>query len=379
MKIAQQLYEGLEIGREGNEGLITYMRTDSVRVSLNAEREAREFIAKKWGRQFVPSLPPKYRSKRGAQEAHEAIRPTSVSREPDAIKEFLTPEQYKLYLLIWNRFVASQMKPALFLNTTVDIKVRRFLFRARGSQLIFAGFTIVYTEEKPPEELLPALSVGELLRLIELIPRQHFTEPPPRFSDASLVKVLEEKGIGRPSTYAPIISTIVTRDYVRRVGGYFHPTELGEIVNELLVKYFPRVLDSKFTATLEEELDDVEVGKLCWKKVLESFYKPFSQRLNRAEERIKKEIIPTKEICELCGKRMVIKWGRRGKFLSCSAFPQCKNAKPISTGIRCPNKDCLGELVERRSKKGKFFYGCTNYPKCTYTSRNLPQEDNIVH
>ncbi len=376
MRIAQQLYEGLEIGNEENEGLITYMRTDSVRASLDAQKETREFIAKRWGKQFLPSVSPQYKSKKGAQEAHEAIRPTSVSREPEKIKDFLTSDQYKLYLLIWNKFVTSQMKPALFLNTTVDIEAGRFLFRATGSRLIFAGFTILYGKEEGEERVLPPLSVGELLRLIELLPRQHFTEPPPRFSDASLVKLLEEKGIGRPSTYAPIIFTIVTRDYVRRISGYFHPTELGEIVTRLLVKYFPRVLDSKFTAALEEELDDVERGGVCWKEVLESFYKPFSRKLTRAEKKIKKEVISTKEICQLCGKEMVIKWGRWGRFLSCSAFPQCKNAKPISTGVRCPEKDCPGELIERRSGKGRFFYGCTNYPKCKYTSRTLPQEDS---
>ncbi len=378
MHIAQTLYEGAEIGKVGSVGLITYMRTDSVRISKDAQAEAKKYILEKFGKRYYPEIPNFYKSKRGAQEAHEAIRPTLPLREPNSIKNSLTPDQFKLYQLIWNRFVASQMSAALYSQTTVDIKAGEYLFRTSATNLIFDGYTAVYEADKEKEEeglkaKLPSLSVGLPLDLLELVPSQHFTKPPPRYSDASLVKALEELGIGRPSTYAPIIQTITARDYVGRESGYFHPTELGVIVTGLLMKHFPKVLDVEFTARMEDELDGIEEGEADWLIVLKSFYSPFIHSVEEAKiamRDVKKEISATNETCNLCGKPMVIKWGRRGKFLSCSDYPRCKNAKSITTGITCPN-GCGGELVQRRSKRGPFF-GCTNYPKCTYTSRKLP-------
>lgn len=386
MRIAQQLYEGIELGKGEGVGLITYMRTDSVRVSADAQRAAQEYILKKYGKDYYPHKPNVYKSKKSAQEAHEAIRPTLPLRTPESIEKSLTPEQFKLYKLIWDRFLASQMSPALLSLTQIDIKAGRFIFRASGTIVIFNGFMAVYkTEEKKDDKerrdeiwKIPVLTVGEKLYLIKIVPSQHFTKPPPRYSDASLVKELEEKGIGRPSTYAPIIYTIILRNYVKREKGYLHPTELGIIVNDLLIEHFPKILDVKFTANMEEKLDEVEDGKMKWVRVLEDFYEPFTQDLQRAKlamESIKKVAIATDEVCEECGRPMVIKWGRRGKFLSCSGFPECKSARSITTGIKCPNPGCDGELVERRSRKrGSLFYGCTSYPKCTYTANKLPEE-----
>lgn len=383
MHIAQTLYEGVEIGKVGSVGLITYMRTDSVRISKDAVAFAKKYILEKFGKRYYPEIPNFYKSRKTAQEAHEAIRPTLPLREPDSIKGALTPDQFKLYQLIWNRFVASQMSAALYSQTTVDIKAGEYLFRVSTTELIFDGYTAVYEadkEGKSEEEgktKLPSLSVGLELDLLELIPSQHFTKPPPRYSDASLVKALEELGIGRPSTYAPIIQTITARDYVRRESGYFHPTELGVIVTELLVKHFPKVLDVEFTAGMEDELDGIEEGEADWLIVLRSFYSPFIHSVEEAKlamRDVKKEISATNETCDLCGKPMVIKWGRRGKFLSCSDYPRCKNAKSITTGIKCPS-GCGGELLQRRSRRGAFF-GCTNYPRCTYTSRKLPEKED---
>lgn len=375
MMIAQALYEGIELGSEGAVGLITYMRTDSVNVAHSAIMEVRSFIEKKFGKDFVPDEPNIYKSKKQAQEAHEAIRPTSVLRTPESIKEYLTGEQLKLYTLIYNRFVASQMKPAIYGITSVDIRAHIYLFRASGSKTIFKGFTIVYEsegQEKEEKKFLPHLDNDGLLDLINLSPSGHFTKPPPRFSEASLVKALEEDGIGRPSTYAPIIQTIVYRDYVRRLKGYLYPTELGFKVNDLLVEYFTQVLDVGFTAAMEEELDEIEEGRLEWTKVINDFYEPFKVRLDHANETIQKEVVTTDEICATCGKPMVVKWSRKGKFLSCSDFPNCRYAKSITTGIKCPNEGCDGELIERRSRRG-LFYGCTKYPKCTYTAKSLPE------
>lgn len=375
MRIAQALYEGLEIGDEGSVGLITYMRTDSVRVSRDAESECREYILNTYGKDFLPPKPNIYKSKKGAQEAHEAVRPTSVARTPAALKQFLTNEQYKLYWLIWNKFVASQMAPAVFSVTSIDINAGKYLFKVSGSRLLFAGFTQVYASEKKEEEkVLPSLLKDEELKLLNLIPSQHFTEPPPRYTEASLVKALEEDGIGRPSTYAPIIQTIVGRDYVRREKRQLSPTELGTVVTDILTKHFPRVLDIEFTARMEEELDEIEDGKKDWINVLRVFYKPFSERLREAEQNIVKEVIQSDEKCDKCGRPMVFKWGRRGKFLSCSGFPKCKNAKAITTDVECPEPGCDGKLAELRSKKGKIFYGCSNYPKCKYAARTLPKE-----
>lgn len=375
MIVAQQLYEGIDIGQENPVGLITYMRTDSPRVAPEAVKESRELILKKFGKEYLPETPNVYKVRKLAQEAHEAIRPTFISQVPESLEDFLSPEQYKLYELIYNRFIASQMNPARFQITSVNIRVGRFLFAASGSTLVFEGFMVIYNKENQEvqKNMIPDLAKGEVLELKGLNPSQHFTKPPARFSDSSLVKALEEEGIGRPSTYAPIIHTLVMRDYVRRVKGYFNPTELGFKVCDILVEYFPKIMDVKFTAQMEEELDDVEEGKIDKIKVLEDFYPSFKTSLDFAQTNIKKEVVTTAEICDKCLKPMIIKWGRKGKFLSCSDYPRCKNSKSITSGVKCPQPDCGGELIERRSHRG-FFYGCSNYPKCTYTSRNLPEE-----
>ncbi|MBN1872486.1 MAG: type I DNA topoisomerase [Candidatus Omnitrophica bacterium] len=373
MKIAQELYEGIELGHKEATGLITYMRTDSVSVSKDAEAACREYITKRFGKRYCPETPHRYKAKKTAQEAHEAIRPTLPLREPETVRQYLNVQQYRLYELIWNRFIASQMESAVNLTISADILAGNCIFRASGTKVIFDGFTVLYNQEDREDKVLPSLSKDEKLYLIKLEPSQHFTTPPPRFSDASLVKELEEKGIGRPSTYAPIISTIIIRNYVRREKGYLHPTELGNLVIKLLIEHFPKVLDIKFTAYLEEELDDVEDGKIDWVKVLRDFYAPFKEAFRKAQKEManhKKAEVLTDEVCELCGKRMVIKWGRKGKFLSCSAFPKCKFSKSITTGVKCPQEGCNGELIERRSHRGTF-YGCSNYPKCRYIASTL--------
>ncbi len=429
MGIAQSLYEGVDVGSEGTVGLITYMRTDSTRVGQEAQDEARELITSKYGKEYVPEKPPVYASAKSAQEAHEAIRPTSVLREPDAIKQYLEPDQYKLYKLIWNRFVASQMNPAVIDQTSVDIKSGGYTFRATGSIVKFAGFMAVYMEEKaedaaPSEDdsgeaVLPPLVEGDVLTLIKLDPKQHFTQPPPRFSEALLVKTLEEKGIGRPSTYAAIISTIQDRDYVQKIENKFHPTELGALVNTLLVSHFPVILDVAFTARMEDDLDKIEGGQMGWVEAVRDFYTPFNESLQKAQadmKDFKAEQTTTEINCEKCGKPMVIKWGRNGQFLACSGYPDCKNTKPfirkengeveaapeettdelcpkcnspmvvkrgrfgkflacsrypecshtqgMSTGVLCPEDG--GKIVERRSRFGKMFYSCANYPDCKF-------------
>jgi DNA topoisomerase-1 len=381
MHAAQGLYEGVDIGGEGAVGLITYMRTDSVRISNDAQVAAKAYVLEKFGKKYYPEIPNVYKSKKTAQEAHEAIRPALPLREPNAVKDHLSPEQFKLYQLIWNRFIASQMAPALFAQTTVDIKAGDYLLKTGATSVVFDGFTAVYEEEnKEPEEKeeekykLPILSIDEPLDMLDLLWTQHFTKPPPRYSDGSLVKTLEELGIGRPSTYAPIIYTIVTRDYVRRESGYFRPTELGVIVTELLLKHFPKVLDVEFTAKMEDELDGVEEGEIDWLTVMKSFYSPFIHTVEAAKlqmKDVKKEVVPTGELCSMCGKPMVIKWGRRGKFMSCSDYPTCKNAKSITSGVKCPAQGCDGELVARRSVRGSF-YGCSRFPKCRYITKKLP-------
>ncbi|HNX91054.1 MAG TPA: type I DNA topoisomerase [Candidatus Omnitrophota bacterium] len=380
MRIAQKLYEGVDLGEAGTVGLITYMRTDSVRISDDAMKELQKFILDKYGAKYAPPVPFVYKAKKSAQEAHEAIRPALPLREPNSLAAYLTPDEMKLYTLIWKRFVSSQMQTAVYSVLTVHINAGEYTFRAGGSDLIFDGFLRVYKEygaldeeEVPPE--MPPLETGEEVKLVELIPEQHFTKPPARYSDASLVKVLEEKGIGRPSTYAPIIRTIIDRNYVKRVNRYFQPTELGQLVNDLLVKNFPDIVDYDFTAKLEGELDDIEEGKMNWVKAVKEFYEPFTGKLAEAKEKMKnvnKQEVKTDQVCEKCGRPMIIKWGKKGRFLSCSGFPECRNAKSISTGVKCPAEGCGGELVERRSFRGSF-YGCTNYPKCTYTSRTLNQ------
>lgn len=384
MHVAQTLYEGVEIGNEDSVGLITYMRTDSVRISREAQEDAKEYILEKYGKKYYPDTPNFYKSKKGAQEAHEAIRPALPLREPHDIKDYLTPDQLKLYTLIWNRFISSQMSEALLSQTAVDIKAGDYLFRTGTTKVVFDGYMVLYDvyaeKEAAKEGKIPLLSVDEPLDLLELIPSQHFTKPPPRYSDGSLVKALEELGIGRPSTYAPTIQTIVTRDYVRRESGYLKPTELGTIVTRLLMEHFPKVLDVEFTAKMEDELDGIEGGEIDWQILLKSFYSPFMHSVDKAKvamKDVKKEIIATSEVCDKCGKGMVIKWGRRGKFLSCSDYPRCKNAKSITSGVKCPSPGCGGELVERRSSRG-MFYGCTKFPLCRYTAKKLPGKEEIT-
>lgn len=388
MTVAQQLYEGVEVGEEGHIGLITYMRTDSTRIANEALEQVRTFIAQNYGQEYLPPEPRKYKSSSTAQGAHEAIRPTSVLRTPQSVKPYLTPDQYRLYALIWQRFVACQMASAVLDVTTVDIKAKDYLFRASGSIVRFPGFTVVYTEsreEEGEEESrlpLPELSEGELLRLWELLPRQHFTEPPPRYTEASLVKALEEKGIGRPSTYATIISTIQERGYVVLEEKRFRPTELGRKVNELLVKWFPDILDVEFTARVEQELDDIEAGNEDWIKVLWGFYGPFAQELETAleqMERVKVEPVTTEVQCPNCGRPMVLRQSRFGTFLGCSGFPECRAVLPgpeQKVNVPCPVEGCGGELITRRSKKGRTFYGCSRYPNCTFTTWLKPTTES---
>ena len=380
MTIAQQLYEGIEVKDEGHVGLITYMRTDSVRIAQEALNEVRKFIKDAFGDNFLPDVPRFYKTKKSAQDAHEAIRSTSSFREPKNIKDSLTPDQYKIYSLIWSRFVACQMASAAVDVTTVDILAGEHPFRANGQIIKFKGFLELYaetTDKKEEEEgTLPELAASEILKLIKLDPKQHFTEPPPRYNEASLIKELEERGIGRPSTYAPIISTIEDRGYVTRENRVFYPTELGTVTNELLVKYFPDILDFKFTAHMEDELDEIVEGKINYISVLSEFYNPFAQALEIAEvkmEKVKKEVL-TEEKCPECGNRLMIRSGRFGDFMACSGFPKCKFTKPIikSINIKCPREGCDGEILIRRTRKGKIFYSCGNYPKCTIAFWDKP-------
>ena len=425
MMLAQQLYEGVVLGEEGAVGLITYMRTDAVRIAPEAQAEAREWVTARLGREYLPETPPVYRAKKSAQEAHEAIRPTSVAREPKALARFLSKDQIALYRLIWERFLASQMLPAVYDTVAADIEAGQCVFRAQGSTLKFAGFTAVYVEsreesepaaEDEAESVVPPLEVGEILKLLALDPKQHFTQPPPRFTEASLVKVLEERGIGRPSTYAQILSTIQDRGYVRREKGTLFPTELGMQVNDLLVPHFPEVMDVEFTAQLEESLDKIEEGDADWVDTVDAFYKQFARDLKSAGQTMENVKVgqetgeacpecgqpivkkfgrfgsflacsaypeckytkdlgggrerpadePTDESCPTCGKPMVIKHGRFGKFIACSGYPECKTTKPVTLGITCPEAGCGGQLVERRTRRGKTFFSCSNYPNCKF-------------
>ena len=396
MQLAQRLYEGVELGAEESVGLITYMRTDSVNVASYAKTEAAKWIQEKHGNSYLPSSPPVYKSKKGAQEAHEAVRPTSVFRTPEKVKPFLEQDEYRLYELIWRKFVASQMAPALDEQTSVTIVAgENYFFRASGTRNLFPGFDVVFetpakaksekdsskTEESEEEEEeaqeFPNLQEGEILRLHELAASQHFTKPPARYNDASLVRTLEEKGIGRPSTYAPTIYTLLDRSYVERQGGALPPTSLGETVVDLLVQHFPKILDYEFTALMEEQLDKIEEGELEWVRVLSDFYTPFSQHLEaaRVEMRdVRREAVPTDKVCDICGKPMVIRWGRFGQFMACSGFPECRYTKSLPTGFRCPEPGCNGDLVKRQSKKRRTFYGCSNYPTCTHVTYRLPKE-----
>ena len=375
MYIAQQLYEGIKVGSEGSVGLISYIRTDSTRISRQAQGEALKYVEDEFGKKYVPDKARKYKSSDEAQDAHEAIRPTSVSRVPEKIKQYLNRDQYRLYKLIWTRFVASQMKPAVYKLLTVDVNCgSKYLFRISGSKILFPGF-IKLTGTNKEDVILPPLNEGDVLQLDEFQPEQHFTQPPPRYSEAKLVKTLEKKGIGRPSTYAPTISTIISREYVERKKKKLLPTKLGFVVNDLLCEYFPRVTDFEFTAYLEKRLDQVEEGEDNWREVLADFYFPFEERLEVAEEEMEEVnfVEETDETCEKCGAAMVVKYGRYGKFLACSAYPDCKNTKPYlnKTGVDCP--DCEdGEIVQRRSKKGRRFYGCSSYPDCEFVVWDEP-------
>jgi len=405
MATAQQLYEGLPVGNEGSVGLITYMRTDSTAVAETAIKETREFIRAKFGAEFVPRQPRKFAKKvKGAQEAHEAIRPTLAAREPGSIKQYLTPDQAKLYELIWKRMVSSQMAAASFDNTTVDIAAKdtqTYLLRSTGSVMRFPGFLSMYSEGKDESEngdeaknLLPPLSKGEALTLLDLYPEQHFTQPPPRYTDATLVKAMEEQGIGRPSTYAPTVSTLFQRGYVERKDGKFVPLDLGVTVNEVMVGHFPDIVDIGFTAQMEESLDEIAKGKLGWVKVISDFYKPFALTLEKASVSIearKEAPEPSDQICPECGKPMVIRKGRYGRFLACSGFPKCKTTQSLesddkqesadSSGAKRPKAEetdekcpkCGKPMVVRRGRFGKFL-ACTGYPKCKTTKR-IPKDN----
>ncbi|HHX27546.1 MAG TPA: type I DNA topoisomerase [Firmicutes bacterium] len=379
MSVAQTLYEGVELGKDGYTGLITYMRTDSVRVAASAASEARQYIGEVFGSQYAGGGR-SARPRPQEQGAHEAIRPTSVLRLPSEVKGFLKNDQYRLYKLIWDRFVASQMAPAVYDTVTADIKSGDATFRATGSRMKFAGFTKVYEEgrDSPAEddkEIIP-LREGEVLSLVKTEPLQHFTEPPPRYTEATLVKALEENGIGRPSTYAPIIATLFEREYVAREQRRLFATELGITVDKLLTENFPSIVDLAFTAGMEKKLDSVEEGEVDWVAILREFWQPLKEQIDRAEEeiaRVKVADEPAGEDCEKCGRPMVIKRGRYGKFIACSGYPECKNTKPIleKTGVTCP-KCGKGDIVARRTRKGRVFYGCSQYPNCDYTTWNRP-------
>ncbi|MBN1153294.1 type I DNA topoisomerase [candidate division KSB1 bacterium] len=435
MMIAQQLYEGIEIGSEGSIGLITYMRTDSTRIANEAVQSAREYIYSAYGKDYLPDSPNIYKAKKNIQDAHEAIRPTSMHRDPKSLKKFLTAEQFKLYELIWNRFIACQMKPAKLHQTTLDIAAgdssdkERYIFRTTGSVVIFRGFLQVYEDYLEPNgdddstdnqpNLPENLVIGQKLELLDLISDQHFTKPPARYSESSLVKELDNLGIGRPSTYSLIISTLMLRKYIERNNKQLVPTDLGRTVNKILVLNFPDLFNVKFTAKMEAELDKIESGDLKYLAVMHDFYKPLSAALHRVEQ--EKEIIKESlieetdemcpkcgskliarwgrngkfigcsaypdckytrpleaeqvvqdEICEKCGRPMVIKVGRFGRFLACSGYPECNNAKPYSLRVPCPKPDCDGEVIERKSKRGKVFYGCSNYPNCDFVTWYKP-------
>jgi DNA topoisomerase-1 len=433
MRFAQQLYEGVEMGEEGPVGLITYMRTDSIRVADSALEQARDFIGREFGKRYLPDAPNVHRTGKGqskVQDAHEAIRPTDVSRRPEQVKKHLDAKQFKLYQLIWRRFVASQMTPAVFETTKVDFDLGRFVFRATGSRMLFDGYHVLYHEAHEPEEgktledlpPIPPLAQGDVVTVRQITPNQHFTEPPPRFSEASLVKELERLGIGRPSTYATIISTLKNRWYATAKDRRFAPTPQGEIVWRVMKQCFPDVFEVGFTAQMESELDKVEEGDLRWQRVLEDFWGPFSKalaavdvqqlihdvhdlselhkercptcgrevvvksgrfgpfiacatypecRFTRPLNRHKVPDRPTDEICKECGSPMVIKTGRYGEFLACTRYPKCKHTRPVPLGVKCP-KCAIGDLAERRTRKGRNFFGCLRYPECDYSTWNRP-------
>ena len=383
MMLAQQLYEGIELGRHGATGLITYMRTDSTRLSDVALNDARAFIGEQFGEDYLPPKANVYVTGKKAQDAHEAIRPTDVNLTPESVEKHLNKDQFKLYNLIWQRFTASQMVPAVYDTLSIQIKAgERYTAKAAGSKLKFPGFTAVYagaeSNKKEKDVLLPDLAEGDELNIAKMLPQQHFTEPPPRYNDASLVKTLEEKEIGRPSTYAPIIETIQARGYVQRIDKHFQPTELGFVVVDMLEEYFKSIVDVKFTADLENELDEIAEGKVEKNQLLKEFYDPFAVTLEKADEAIGHVELPEEETdipCDKCGRMMVIKQGRFGKFLACPGFPDCRNTMPllVDTGVECPK--CGGAIVERKSHRGRKFYGCKNYPECDYTTWDQPLQE----
>ncbi|MBZ0301501.1 MAG: type I DNA topoisomerase, partial [Anaerolineae bacterium] len=396
MSVAQQLYEGINIGSQGTVGLITYMRTDSTNVSKQAQEEARGYIQKRYGKDYAPARSPVYRTQsKSAQEAHEAIRPTSIRREPAALKDTLSRDQLRLYTLIWERFVASQMANAVYNTIRVEIAAglsevdMPYLFRASGSTVQFLGFLALYEDSRDEDALqdedegriLPDLTADEWLKLRRLLPAQHFTQPPPRYTEASLVRTLEEYGIGRPSTYAPTVAAIQGREYITRKDKRLVPTDIGKTVNDLLLEFFPNIMDYQFTAHLEEELDDIAEGKMQWRPMLNEFYEPFEQQLENArknmpqltqEERVGRD-------CPSCGghQTLVVRYGRFGKFIGCSNYPECRYTEPWleRLGIRCPTcgEEHGGEIVERKSRRGRTFYGCARYPDCDFTSWKRPQ------
>jgi DNA topoisomerase-1 len=389
MSIAQQLYEGIDLGNGGEVGLITYMRTDSTNVAKAAQSEAREFIRINYGEDYLPTKPPKYKTKsQRAQEAHEAIRPTSVLRQPKEIKKYLNRKQYQLYQLIWKRFVASQMAPAIYNTISVEVSgktaLHDYLLRTSASISKFPGFLLVYEETKGIGDsengngdsiIPPDLAVDMIVKLLRLIPEQHFTQPPPRYSEASLVRELEENGIGRPSTYAPILSTLLQRGYVEREDRRLYPTETGFIVTDLLIEHFPNIVDVSFTAHMEADLDRIAAGDEPWVEIIREFYGPFSDQVARAQEEMPELKVEYQSIgrdCPECGHDLVVRWGRFGKFISCSNFPECRYTEPWleKIGVTCPNDG--GDIVERRTRKGRIFYGCSNYPECDFNSWKRP-------
>ena len=389
MMVAQQLYEGIEIKGHGSVGLITYMRTDSTRISAEAQNEAREYISKKYGEAYIPQTPKVYKNKSASQDAHEAIRPTYITMTPDEIKDSLNAEQYKLYKLIWGRFIASQMSSAVYDTVSADISAGKYIFKANGSKVKFPGFMVLYIEGKDAEgsedegddeegNNLPDLMQGDVLEVKKNTPKQHFTQPPARYTEATLVRALEEKGIGRPSTYAPTITTILSRGYVVKEKKFLLPTELGKIVNDIMKNHFVDIVDAEFTAQMENELDAVEDGEKPWKAVMKDFYSSFAGVLKQAEESIGEVEVPEEisdVICDKCGRNMVVKHGRFGKFLACPGFPECRNTKAIveEAGVSCPL--CQGKVLYKKTKKGRRYIGCERNPECSFMSWDMPSNE----
>lgn len=382
MRIAQQLYEGVDVPGIGTTGLITYMRTDSLRISEEARAAAEKYISGRFGKDYLPAKPRYFKTKSGAQDAHEAIRPTSITITPDSVKDTLTAEQYKLYKLIWERFIASLMAVCVQNTVNADITAGDYLFKASGYSVKFDGFTVLYEEGRDDASedgaALPEMKEGDVLKLKELTPNQHFTQPPARYTEPTLIKALDENGIGRPSTYAPIISNILGRDYIEREKKSLKPTGLGTVVSDLIVEYFNKIVDVKFTAGLEKKLDEIGAGKLGWIDTIRDFYKDFEKLYDKAEtslegKKVKVPVIETDVVCDKCGRKMVIKSGRFGKFLACPGYPECKNTKPLPEDeVKEPCPKCGGKLVKKISKKGKKFYGCSNYPECDFAAPGIP-------